>query len=96
MISFCFFIYFSFIFTLFSFSKFLNFKFAYFTCIKLNFIYFFYIFQQILCKSNLFKSETVVNREKHVKCCKNYEINVIHVIIICYLYNFKFKINIIL
>ena len=89
MISFCFFIYFSFIFTLFSFSKLLNFKLAYFTCIELNFICFLFIFQQILCKVNLFKSEINVNREKYVKCCKNCEINVIHVIIICYLFNFK-------
>ena len=51
---------------------------------------------QYSCKINLFKFETVINRKKHVKHCKNCEINVIYMIVICCLNNFKFKIDIII
>ena len=44
---------------------------------------------------NLFKFKIIINKEKHVKHCKNYKINVIYMIAIYYLNNFKFKINVI-
>ena len=95
MIFFCFFIYFSFICILFLCLKLLDFKPACFTCRILNFICFSFIFTQYSCRINSFKFKTVINKEKHVKHCKNYKINVIYIIVICYLNNFRFKIDII-
>ena len=95
MIFFYFFICFSFVCTLFSCSKLLDFKFVYFTYRILNFICFSFIFKQYSCRINLLRFKTVINRKKHVKCCKDCEINVTHMIIICCLNCFKFKINIV-